>query len=171
MYGKGPFRAGFPVVAALKALASATNSLLKPNEWPPIVKHEILKEPFNMTKIGFTGLLASLLLAGTVSTQAAPLAAGSWNVSIGTAEAPCTVTLAQDQSGEAGTASAASECTGAATQIARWSTVASKLMLKSANGSTLAVLHPDGTNFVGTQCADSRKVVLSPVNSSVAQRQ
>jgi hypothetical protein len=130
-----------------------------------------LKELFNMTKIGFTGLLASFLLAGTVSTQAAPAISGSWKVSIGTAEAPCTVTLTEDASGEAGTASAASECSGAATKIARWSTVASKLTLKSANGETLAVLHPDGSDFVGKQFADSRKVVLSPVNSSVAQSQ
>ncbi len=124
-----------------------------------------------MTKIRAAGLLASLLLAGTVAAHAAAPVAGSWKVAIGTSAAPCTVTLALGDSNAAGIATIAADCPARATRIARWSASPGKLTLKSANGETIAVLTSDGTSYVGTQLADSRKVVLSPATSSVAQSQ
>jgi hypothetical protein len=123
-----------------------------------------------MTKISAAGLLVSFLLVGTVAVQAAPVT-GSWKVAIGTSESPCTVTLDAGTSDDVGTATPAEGCPAAAAKIARWSAVAGKLTLKSANGETIALLTSDGTTYVGKQFADSRKVVLSPINSSVAQSQ
>ncbi len=123
-----------------------------------------------MTKISALGLLASILLAGTVAAQAAPVT-GSWKVAIGTSTSPCTVTLTAGASDDAGTAQAAEGCSPAATKIARWSAIPGKLTLKSANGETIAALTSEGTTYVGKQFADSRKVVLSPATSSVAQSQ
>ncbi|HEY4123744.1 MAG TPA: AprI/Inh family metalloprotease inhibitor [Rhizomicrobium sp.] len=125
-----------------------------------------------MTKISALGLFA-LLLVGNIavqSAQAAPVA-GSWKVAIGTTAAPCTVTLNAGASDAAGTAEAASDCDAAAAKIARWSAAPGKLTLKSANGETIAQLTAEGTSYNGRQFADSRKVVLSPANSSVAQSQ
>jgi hypothetical protein len=125
-----------------------------------------------MTKISALGLFA-LLLVGNIavqSAQAAPVS-GSWQVAIGTSGSPCTVTLNAGASDEAGTAEAAAGCPAAATKIARWSAAPGKLTLKSANGETIAALTAEGTSYTGRQFADSRKVVLSPVNSSVAQSQ
>jgi hypothetical protein len=45
------------------------------------------------------------------------------------------------------------------------------LTLKSASGETIALLTAQGTAYKGRQFADSRKVVLTPANSSVAQSQ
>lgn len=123
-----------------------------------------------MTKIRALGLLASVLLAGTVAAQAAPVA-GSWKVAIGTSAAPCNVTLATGEADDAGTATADAACPSAAQKIARWSATPGKLTLKSANGETIAALTAEGTTYTGRQFADSRKVVLTPVNSSVAQSQ
>ncbi len=125
-----------------------------------------------MTKISALALFA-LLLVGNIavqSAQAAPVA-GSWKVAIGTSESPCTVTLNTGASDEAGTAEAAAGCPAAATKIARWSAAPGKLTLKSANGETIALLTSEGATYVGKQFADSRKVVLSPAVSSVAQSQ
>lgn len=123
-----------------------------------------------MTKIRAFGLLASLLLAGTVAAHAAPVT-GSWKVTIGSSATPCEVTLAAGETDDAGTATTAANCDARAAAIARWSTVADKLTLKSANGETIAVLDPKNGVYSGRQFADSRKVVLSPANSSVAQSQ
>ncbi|HVT23430.1 MAG TPA: AprI/Inh family metalloprotease inhibitor [Rhizomicrobium sp.] len=122
-----------------------------------------------MNKIRALGLLASVLLAGTVAAQAAPVT-GSWKVSIGTSAAPCTVTLAGDAD-DAGTATPDAACNAAAQKIARWSATPGTLTLKSANGETIAKLTAEGTTYTGRQFADSRKVTLTPVNSSVAQSQ
>ena len=123
-----------------------------------------------MTKIRAFGLIASVLLAGTVAAHAAPVA-GSWKVAVGTSDAPCTVTLAAGDSDTAGTATPDAGCSTAAKQIARWSVTPGKLNLKSANGETIAMLTAEGTGYAGRQFADSRKVVLTPANSSVAQSQ
>jgi hypothetical protein len=123
-----------------------------------------------MTKISALGLLASAFLAGTVAAQAAPVT-GSWKVAIGTSAEPCTVTLAPGEAEDAGTASAEAACSAAAQRIARWSATPGKLTLKSANGETIVALTADGTTYTGRQFADSRKVVLTPANSSVAQGQ
>jgi len=123
-----------------------------------------------MTKIRALGLLASVLLAGTVAAHAAPVA-GSWKVAIGTSDAPCTVTLAAAESDKSGTATADAACPVAAQKIARWSALPGRLTLKSANGETIATLKADGATYTGSQFADNRKVTLTPVNSSVAQSQ
>ncbi|HVP83636.1 MAG TPA: AprI/Inh family metalloprotease inhibitor [Rhizomicrobium sp.] len=123
-----------------------------------------------MTKIRALGLLASVLLAGTVAAHAAPVT-GSWKVAIGTSDAPCTVTLAAGDSEKAGTATADAACPAAAQKIARWSAVPGSLTLKSANGETIAKLSAEGTAYAGRQFADDRKVTFTPSNSSVAQSQ
>ncbi len=123
-----------------------------------------------MTKIRALGLLASVLLAGTVAAHAAPVT-GSWRVVIGTSAAPCIVTLNAGASEDEGTATADAACPAIAQKIARWSAVPGSLTLKSANGETIAKLSAQGTAYAGRQFADDRKVTLTPANSSVAQSQ
>src|ERR1044072_3433192 len=100
-----------------------------------------------MTKIRALGLLASVLLAGTVAAQAAPVA-GAWKVAIGTSAAPCNVTLA-GEADDAGTATADAACPSAAQKIARWSATPGTLTLKSANGETIAKLTAEGSTYSG----------------------
>src|ERR1044072_1144562 len=111
-----------------------------------------------MTKIRALGLLASVLLAGTVAAQAAPVT-GAWKVAIGTSAAPCNVTLA-GEADDAGTATADAACPAAAQKAPRGSPPPARLPPKPANGETIAKLTAEGTTYTGRQFADSRKVVL-----------
>jgi hypothetical protein len=84
---------------------------------------------------------------------------GTWKLSTGIADDPCTVTLTADDAGNAGPASSAGDCNG--TNVAHWRTVGSSLQLLSNNDSLVAWLKPDGDTYKGKRIEDGRAVALN----------
>jgi Protease inhibitor Inh len=110
--------------------------------------------------------LSSLFLGATVAFATIGLAhadaqvAGTWKLSTGVADAPCTVTLAADADvATAGTAVTAGDCNG--TNVGHWKTVGTSLQLLSGNGELVAWLKPQGDTYAGTRVSDGRKVALA----------
>lgn len=108
-----------------------------------------------MTKISSLLLGAGLALSTIALAHADPAVTGSWKMSVGVNDAPCTLTLA-----DAGTVSAASDCDTGFSTINHWKTVGSSLQLYSPSGELVAWLKPKGDSYAGTRIADGRKLAL-----------
>jgi len=110
--------------------------------------------------------LSSLLLGAAVAFTTIGLAhadsqiAGTWKLSTGAADAPCTITFVTDADlTTAGTATTAGDCNG--TNVGHWKAVGSSLQLLSGNGEMVAWLKPQGDTYTGTRVSDGRKVALA----------
>lgn len=84
---------------------------------------------------------------------------GTWKLSTGVADDPCTVTLTADEAGNAGAAASAGDCNG--TNVTHWRSVGSSLQLLSNNNELVAWLKPDGDAFKGKRIEDGRAVALN----------
>jgi hypothetical protein len=84
---------------------------------------------------------------------------GTWKLSTGVADDPCTVTLTADEAGNAGPASSAGDCNG--TDVAHWRSVGTSLQLLSSNDALVAWLKPDGDAYKGKRIEDGRTVALN----------
>jgi len=113
-----------------------------------------------MTKLSSLLLGAAVAFATIGQAQADAQVAGTWKLSTGAADAPCTVTLSADASlTNAGTATSAGDCNG--TEVAHWKTVGPSLQLLSGNGELVAWLKPQGDTYQGSRTSDGRKIALA----------
>ncbi len=112
-----------------------------------------------MTKIKALFLGSAVALATIGLAHADPAITGTWKLSTGVADAPCTVTLTADDAGGAGAAAAAGDCNG--TNVTHWRAVGSSLQLLSNNNELVAWLKPDGDAFKGKRIEDGRAVALN----------
>jgi len=81
---------------------------------------------------------------------------GAWKLTVGAADAPCTVTLA-----DGGDVTNAGDCTNGGSTVGHWKTVGSKLQLLSKNDELVAYLQPKGDTYQGKRVADGRTVELA----------
>ena len=108
-----------------------------------------------MTKISSLLLGAAFALSTIAVAHAGPAVAGTWKLSVGSNDAPCTLTLA-----DSGAASTAPDCDGGLSTIGYWRSVGPSLQLYSPDGGLVAWLKPNGASFTGNRVADGRKLVL-----------
>lgn len=98
---------------------------------------------------------AGLAFATIALAHADPAVTGTWKLSVGANDAPCTLTLA-----DAGSVNTSTNCdTGEAT-INHWKTVGNSIQLYTPNGELVAWLKPKGDSYTGTRFSDGRKVAL-----------
>lgn len=108
--------------------------------------------------------LHSLALGGAVAlgligmAHAADTASvtGAWKLTVGKADAPCTLTLA-----DSGDVTNAGDCTNGGAEIGHWKSVGRSLQLLANNGTMIAWLNAKGDTYAGKNVADSREVVLA----------
>lgn len=113
-----------------------------------------------MTKTRSLILGAAVAFATIGLAHADPAAVtGTWKLSTGIADDPCTVTLTADDAGNAGQAASAGNCNG--TNVTHWRAVGSSLQLLSTNDELVAWLKPDGDAFKGKRVEDGRAVALN----------
>ncbi|HEY5048296.1 MAG TPA: AprI/Inh family metalloprotease inhibitor [Rhizomicrobium sp.] len=108
-----------------------------------------------MSRISSLVLGTALALSTIALAHADPAVSGTWKLSVGANDAPCTLTLA-----DAGAASPSPDCTGDISTIGSWKTVGPSLQLYSPGGELVAWLNPKGDTFAGTRTSDGRKVAL-----------
>lgn len=106
--------------------------------------------------LGFALALFTIGLARADETVS-----GAWKLSVGVNDAPCTVTLTPDASGDAGVVSSGSDCPGGLNVLATWKTAGRGIQLYSGTGDLVVWLNPKGDDFVGNRISDGRKVALS----------
>ncbi len=103
---------------------------------------------------------AGLALASIGMAHADGAVGGSWKLTVGVNDAPCTLTLTPDASGTAGTIASGADCPSGLYTVADWKAVGSHIELYTANGELAAVLKAKGDSYVGTRIADGRKLAL-----------
>src|SRR5581483_10524574 len=108
----------------------------------------------------------ALLLGGSIALATIGLAhadaavTGAWKLSVGSNDAPCTLTLSADASDRGGTVST-TDCQGGLNAIGRWKTLGDRLQLLSPDGQLVAYFSPKGDEYAGTRVSDQNKLVLS----------
>jgi hypothetical protein len=113
-----------------------------------------------MNKLSSLALGAALAFTTIGLAHADSAVTGSWKLSTGAVDAPCTVTLAADpDNATQGTITSTGDCNG--TTVAHWRASGSSLQLLSNNGTLVAWLKPKGDVYEGTRLSDGRKVALS----------
>ena len=114
-----------------------------------------------MTKLASLALGAGLALASIGFAHADGAVAGSWTLTVGANDAPCTLTLTPDASGAAGAVQSGADCPAGLYTIATWKTYGAGVQLFSGTGDLIASLKPKGADYVGTRYADGQKLALS----------
>ena len=113
-----------------------------------------------MNRLSSIALGAAIAFATIGLAHAATPVTGSWKLSTGVADAPCTVTLASDANSDvSGTASSTGDCNG--TNVGQWHTNGSHLELLSPSGTLVALLSAKGDAYEGSRISDGRKVALN----------
>jgi len=111
--------------------------------------------------------LRSLALAAVLSLGTSALAhadgtvTGSWKLSIGVDDAPCTLNLVAGPTATAGDATPSSDCTEGLAAIAHWKASGRGIQLYSANDELVAWLNPKADAYVGNRLSDGRKIALN----------
>src|SRR5215472_950165 len=115
-----------------------------------------------MTKLTSLALGAGIALAsiGFAHAQDSKVA-GSWTLTVGVNDAPCTLTLTPDASGEAGAVASGKDCPSGLNTIQTWKTSGTGIQLYAGTGDLIAWLKPKGDTYVGTRFADGKKLALN----------
>jgi|HubBroStandDraft_6_1064221.scaffolds.fasta_scaffold90894_3 hypothetical protein len=108
-----------------------------------------------MTKISSLALGAALALSTVAFAHADPAVTGTWKLTVGVNDAPCTLTLA-----EAGIATPSADCGSGLASIGYWKSVGPSLQLYAPGGELVAWLKPKGEAYAGTRTSDGRRVEL-----------
>ena len=108
-----------------------------------------------MTKISSLLFGAALALSTVVLAHASPTATGTWKLSVGANDAPCTLTLA-----DAGTVNEPADCDNGLASVSSWKAVGSSIQLYAAGGELVAWLKPKGDAYAGTRISDGRPIAL-----------
>jgi hypothetical protein len=106
-------------------------------------------------------LAAALSLASAGMAHADGAVTGAWKLSIGTNDAPCTLTLTADAVGTAGPAAPAGDCQYGLSVISHWKTVGPTLQLYAPSDELIAWLKPKGDAYEGSRISDGRKLALN----------
>jgi len=106
-----------------------------------------------MNKISSLILGAGLALSTIGIAHADP--SGTWKLSVGYNDDPCTLTLA-----DAGNVSSAANCDLGLSSVGHWKATRSGLELYAANGDLVAMLKQNGNSYTGTRLTDGRHIAL-----------
>src|SRR5512146_1767944 len=110
---------------------------------PIVLNTEYLRRHSLMNKLHSIALGGVVALGLIGMAHAADAVTGAWKLTVGAADAPCTLTLVD----------------GGA--VGHWKTVGSTLQLLSNNEELVAYLKPKGDSYQGKRVADSRQVTLA----------
>ena len=108
-----------------------------------------------MKKISSLILGAGLALSTIGLAYADPSVTGTWKLSVGYNDDPCTLTLA-----DAGDVTSAPNCDLGLSSVSHWKASHSGLELYSASGDLVAMLKPSGNSYTGTRLTDGRRIAL-----------
>ena len=115
-----------------------------------------------MTKLTSLALGAGLALASIGFAHAqSNTVAGAWTLTVGSYDAPCTLTLTPDTSGDAGTIASGKDCPSGLNAVSNWKTNGSTVQLYAGTGDLVASLKPKGDTYVGTRFSDGKKLALN----------
>jgi hypothetical protein len=114
-----------------------------------------------MTKLRTLTLAAALSFASVAMAHADGAVTGTWKLSIGTNDAPCTLTLTADEVGTAGSATPSSDCNYGLASISHWKAVGSTLQLYTPSDELVAWLKPKGDAYAGSRISDGRQLALN----------
>jgi hypothetical protein len=109
----------------------------------------------HMMKLSSLALGAALALSTVALAHAGPAVTGTWKLSVGANDAPCTLTLA-----DTGVASPSSDCDRGVSSIGYWKSVGPTLQLYAPGDELVAWLKPKGDSFSGTRTSDGRSIAL-----------
>jgi len=115
-----------------------------------------------MTKLTSLALGAGLALASIGFAHAqSNTVTGPWTLTVGSYDAPCTLTLTPDASGTAGTIASGQDCPTGLNAVSTWKSAGNGVQLYSGSGDLIAWLKPKGDTFVGTRFSDGKKLALN----------
>jgi hypothetical protein len=114
-----------------------------------------------MTSLRSLVLAAGFSLASVALAHADGSVAGTWKLSVGSYDAPCTLNLVADSTGAAGTATPSSDCDASLSDITHWTATGRGLKLLSSNDVIVAWLNPKDGAYVGDRVSDGRKLALN----------
>ena len=106
-------------------------------------------------------LAAGLSFASVALAHADSAVTGTWKLSVGSYDAPCTLNLVADSSGTSGTATPSSDCDASLSNISHWSASARGLKLFTGTDVIVAWLNPKDGAYVGDRVSDGRKLALN----------
>ena len=115
-----------------------------------------------MTRLSALAIGAMLAFSTVALAHADQTIAGTWKLSIGENDAPCTLTLAQGEAADsAGIATPSSDCAGGLNAIGRWKATPAGLQLFSPSGDMVAWLKSKDGAYEGSRISDGRKLALN----------
>lgn len=115
-----------------------------------------------MTRLRALALGAALAFSTVALARAGEPVTGTWKLSIGENDAPCTLTLAADETVEtAGIATPSSDCARGLNTIGRWKATPSGLQLLSPSGDMVAWLKEKNGIYQGPRLSDGEKLALN----------
>ena len=114
-----------------------------------------------MTKLRTLILAAGLSFASAAMAHADGTVTGAWKLSIGTNDAPCTLTFTADTVGNAGPAVPSSDCENGLASISHWKAVGPTLQLYSSSDELVAWPKPKGDAYAGSRISDGRQLALN----------
>ena len=104
----------------------------------------------NLRSLSFA---AALSFASVAAAHADGTVTGAWKLSIGTNDAPCTLTFTADAVGNAGPAVPSADCQNGLATISHWKAVGLTLQLYSSSDELVAWLKPKGDSYAGAASA------------------
>jgi hypothetical protein len=114
-----------------------------------------------MNKISALAVGALIAFSTVALARAEEPVAGTWKLSVGENDAPCTLTLASETTAATtGVATPSSDCAGGLNEIGRWKTTPSGLQLFSPSGDMVAWLKAKDGSYQGSRLSDGRKLAL-----------
>jgi hypothetical protein len=114
-----------------------------------------------MTNLRSLILAAGFSFATVAAAHADPAVTGTWKLSIGVNDAPCTINLVADATGTAGDAAPAGDCGDGLTNITHWKATGRGLQPYSGSDELVAWLNPKADAYVGSRVSDGRKLALN----------
>ena len=114
-----------------------------------------------MNRLHSLALGASLAFGLIGLAHADSAVTGAWKLSVGAADAPCTLTLTADENANGGAVTPTGDCNNGGQQIGHYKTVGPSLQLLSRNGELVAWLKPKADGYEGRTVADGRVVALA----------
>jgi Protease inhibitor Inh len=114
-----------------------------------------------MTNLRSLALAAGLSFASVALAHADGAVTGTWKLTVGSYDAPCTLNIVADSTGTAGTATPSSDCGSSLADITHWKLAGRGLQLLSPGGEIVAWLNPKADAYVGDRVSDGRKLALN----------
>ncbi len=114
-----------------------------------------------MTKLTSLAFGAALALASIGAAHADGTVSGAWKLTVGTTDAPCTLTLTPNDSGVGGSIEMGADCPSGLNTVTTWKVAGNGVQLYAGTGDLVASLKPKGDVYVGTRLTDGRKLALS----------